>query len=54
MIPNDVVVIAEILALEYKGSTADWQRYEKLAWKIYNQLQLEHKAEANIMLAPDD
>jgi hypothetical protein len=54
MIPHEVVVIAEVLALEYKGSAADWERFTDVAYKIYNQLQLEKEAERLAYTAPDD
>jgi hypothetical protein len=53
-IPNEVVVIAEEIALEYKGSAADWERFIGLAKKIYNRLILEQKAQENALHAPDD
>lgn len=39
MIPTEVVTIAEVIALEYKGLAEDWENYESLAWKIYTALQ---------------
>lgn len=54
MIPNEVVVIAEELALQYKGSPADWEQYSQLAWKIYDRLRLEQEALELALHAPDD
>ena len=38
MIPTEVVTIAEILGLRYKGSEAEWEQYIDVAWDIYNSL----------------
>ena len=44
MVPHEVVCIAEELALEYKGSAADYERYIGIAYKIYRRLQVEEDA----------
>lgn len=43
MIPYEVKCIAEELALHYKGSEADWEQFDRIAWKIYDRLQAEEK-----------
>ena len=55
MIPNEVAIIAQELGLHYHGSAEDGlEKYIPLAWKIYERLQVEWKAEARALQAPDD
>jgi hypothetical protein len=39
MIPEEVVVIAETLAIEYTGSGDNYEQFIVLAYKIYNRLK---------------
>ena len=54
MVPNEVVVIAEEIALHFLDSSKDWKDFQTLADRIYNRLKLEAEAEKVALTAPDD